>query len=494
VDGIIFADNKYQPIRHGVLRAPGAHRIATHLRKQGYKIEVFDFYLDWTLDELKKILDNRITDKTLFVGFSCSLMFEGVDNFSGIRDYIREKYPHVAITVGGNKTLHKGFIDADYYLEGVGEAATDALVRFLTGQDKELIYQTVNGNKLLNGLTDYKLDSVKGINIAYQSDDYIGSDECLSLETARGCIFKCAFCDFPGIGKKKVDYLRDKQEVIEELIENYKRWGVTKYFIVEDTINDTEMKCNMLGEIGRELPFDITLMGYMRADLLVRRPETVQQLWDAGFRGMHFGIETFHPEAGKIIGKGMPAEKLKQGLTQIKNKFPGFHWTSTFIVGLPYESEEDVRKTVKWLIDSQVIDFWSFNPLMIPKVEPTIHHSYFTENYMMYGYKKMSAQDIEDARNTDKETSYGLKWWKHVMPWKNNHFNSSTAAKLASDINNMSNEHRKIDAWHAWALSALGDPLEDLVKMQYNHSFNGELYERLTQEYIDDYKSKKLLI
>lgn len=493
MDGLIFADNKYQPIRHGVLRAPGAHRIATHLRKQGYEIEVFDFYLDWSLDELTQILDSRVTGKTLFVGFSCSLMFEGIDNFSGIRDYIREKYPHVAITVGGNKTLHKGFANADYYLEGIGEASTDALVRYLTGQTKELVYQDVNGNKVLNGLTDYKLDSVKGINIAYTDNDQIGSDEVLSLETARGCIFKCAFCDFPGIGKKKVDYLRDKQEIIDEITENYERWGITKYFVVEDTINDTEIKCEMLQEIGLNLPFKLDLMGYMRADLLVRRPQTVNQLVNAGFRGMHFGIETFNAEAAKIIGKGMPAEKLKAGLSQIKQDFPQLHWTSTFIVGLPYESQQDIENSVEWLIDSKVIDFWSFNPLMIPKTEPTIHHSYFTENYLMYGYQKMTDKEIEDARKTENITSYGLSWWKHVLPWKNQHFNSMTAAKLASDINTMSNQHRKIDAWHAWSLSALGDSLDTLLQKQYNGSFDGKLYERLTREYIDNYKSKKTL-
>jgi len=492
VDGLIFADNKYQKIRHGVLRAPGAHRIATHLRKQGHDIEVFDFYLDWSFDELKQILDSRITEKTLFVGFSCSLMFEGVDNFASIRDYIREHHPHVAITVGGNKTLHKGFDGADYYLEGIGEASTDALVRYLTGQDKELVYQDVDGNKVLNGLTDYKLDSVAGINIAYTENDHIGKSECLSLETARGCIFKCAFCDFPGIGKKKIDYLRDKQEIVDELTENYERWGVTTYFIVEDTINDTEMKCEMLGEIGNELPFDLTLMGYMRADLLVRRPHTVQQLWDAGFRGMHFGIETFHPEAGKIIGKGMPAQKLKDGLSEIKSNFPGFHWTSTFIVGLPYESEADIDRSVEWLIDSKVIDFWSFNPLMIPKTEPTIHHSYFTENYLMYGYQKMTQQEINDANDEYANTNFGLKWWTHVIPWKNNHFNLISAAKKATDINNMSNQYRGIDAWHAWSLSGLGEPLDKLLKMQYNHSFDGQLYERLTQEYINRYKLAKL--
>ena len=47
---LIFADNKYQTDRLGILRAPGAHRIATHLKYKNINAEVIDFYLDWTLD------------------------------------------------------------------------------------------------------------------------------------------------------------------------------------------------------------------------------------------------------------------------------------------------------------------------------------------------------------------------------------------------------------------------------------------------------------
>jgi len=179
-------------------------------------------------------------------------------------------------------------------------------------------------------------------------------------------------------------------------------------------------------------------------------------------------------------------------LAEIKEQYPDMFWTSTFIVGLPYESPEDIEQTVDWLINSQVIDFWSFNPLMIPKVEPTIHHSYFTENYLMYGYSKMSDEEVERLNNETANTDYGLKWWKHVMPWKNKHFNSVSASILATEINQRSNQYRKIDAWHAWSLSALGTELRDLLKLQYNHSFDGQLYEKLTNEYISDYKAKKL--
>jgi len=490
---LILGDNKYQPVRMGILRAPGAHRIATHLRKRNLTVEVIDFYLDWTLEELQQAIDAQLTKPTLFIGFSCSLMFEGVENFHAIRDYIRSKNPNIPIVVGGNKTLHKGFTGADYYLEGVGEASTTALVDYLLGYTTELKTQDVDGNRVLNSLTDYKVDSVAGINISYTAGDFISKDEVMSLESARGCIFKCAFCDFPGIGKSKLDYLRDIDEILEELKENYYQHGITKYFVVEDTINDTDLKCEMLEEIGQKLPFRLELMGYMRADLLVSRPKNVQQLVNAGFKAMHFGIETFNPEAGKIIGKGMPSAKLRSGLAQIKQEHPNLFFNATFIVGLPYETRAEILEGVEWMKTSKVIDFWSYNPLMIPKTEPTIHHSYFTENYMLYGYKIMSEQEFTERSRELENTNFGLKWWKHIMPWKNQNFDFFEAAQLASEINQSSNLYRKIDAWHAWSVSAFGQPIDQLLKLQYvNGSFDGTVIEQLTKQYVNTYKTKKL--
>lgn len=491
---LIFGDNKYQPQRMGILRAPGAHRIATHLRNYGLSVEVVDFYLSWSLEELKQLIDIQLTKPTLFIGFSCSLMFDGVENFKEIRDYIRSKNPNVKIIVGGNKTLQKGFTGADYYLEGTSESSIIALVDYLLGKTTELVYQDVNGNRVLNSLTDYKVNTIDNIEISYLPSDFIGPDETLSLETARGCIFKCAFCDFPGIGKSKLDYLRDINDIRDELLHNYRTNGTTKYFIVEDTINDTDDKCDMLEELGSTLPFNLNLMGYMRADLLVAKPKNVSKLVRAGFRGMHFGIETFNEQAGKIIGKGMPADKLKQGLIDIKRSNPGLYLTSTFIVGLPYETKEEINQTVDWLIKERALDFWSFNPLMIPKRDATIHHSYFTDNYRLYGYSVMSDDEVESRLHELEHTSFGLKWLKNIVYWRSKTFDLLTAATFVQELSERSYQYRKIDGWSVFAISALGTSIDDLFEMSYNgeNKIDDNAMINLTNQYVDRYKQQKL--
>jgi hypothetical protein len=491
---LIFADNKYQQNRMGILRAPGAHRIATQIRRQNIKTEVVDFYLNWNIEELKQLIDCQLAVPTLFIGFSCSLMFDGVDNFSEIRDYVKSKNPNMPIVVGGNKTLQKGFTAADYYIEGTGESAITALVDYLQGRSQNLVYKDIHGNRVLDSLTDYKINSIKNIDIEYQPSDFIDSNEVLSLETARGCIFKCAFCDFPGIGKKKLDYLRDRDEIVEELKKNYKDNGTTKYFIVEDTINDTDDKCEMLAEISTILPFKLELMGYMRADLLISRPKNLDHLMTAGFKGMHFGIESFNEQAGKIIGKGMPPAKLKEGLIDIKRRYPGLHTTSTFIIGLPYETQEEILTSLDWLVENKALDFWSFNPLIIPQRDATVHHSYFTDNYRLYGYTVMSDEEVNSRQHELEGTAFGLKWWKNIIYWKSKTFDYISAAKFVTEISQKSYQHRKIDGWSAFSMSGLGYNLDKLFQQSYNgkNKINDKLLKQQTIEYIDSYKQRKL--
>ena len=65
-----FSSGKY---RTEMKRGAGAHRIASHLRQNGWDIEVIDYAAEWTLEEFQELCRSRITDKTKFI--SSSLIF-----------------------------------------------------------------------------------------------------------------------------------------------------------------------------------------------------------------------------------------------------------------------------------------------------------------------------------------------------------------------------------------------------------------------------------
>lgn len=492
---LIFADNKYQQNRLGILRAPGAHRIGTLLRNLDITTEVIDFYLDWTLEELKQIIDLQLNKPTLFVGFSCSLMFDGVDEFNHIRDYIRSRNPHVAIIVGGFSTTQKGFDGADWYIEGYGEYAIVALVDYLRDPTKELKHDIdKQGRKVIYTKTHYPVNKLTSLHTEYQPSDFITKDEVLSMETARGCIFKCKFCNFQLLGKNKVDYLRDPQEIRNEFLENYQRYGTVKYIITEDTFNDTDEKINMLHEIAQSLPFKLRLMGYIRADLLAAKPYNIKKLIDSGFTSMHFGIETFNEYAGAIIGKGMSSIKLKETLIKLKKDYPQIYINGTFIVGLPNETAQNIRDTAQWIVDSKTMDFWTFNPLMIPKQQQFFFSSEFSNNYLTYGYSKMTQLEIDASDKDKSRLLFGSKLIDHMILWKNNNFNYFEAATLAYIINQEANPYKKVDAWTTFGISGLGFDLNWVQTHTYSgiNPIDQTLINNKSNEFIQNYKQQKL--
>ena len=61
---ILSIQNRY------ITRNLGAHRIATFLREQGWDIEVVDYVGFWPREQLLELVKSRITNDTVFLGFS----------------------------------------------------------------------------------------------------------------------------------------------------------------------------------------------------------------------------------------------------------------------------------------------------------------------------------------------------------------------------------------------------------------------------------------
>jgi radical SAM superfamily enzyme YgiQ (UPF0313 family) len=494
---LIFGDNKYQPVRMGILRAPGAHRIATLLRGRDIQTEVVDFYLDWTLDELKQVIDAQLKKSTLFIAFSCTLMFDGVEEFHFIRDYIKSKNTNISIIIGGFGTLQKDFVGADWFVEGYGEAAIQALADHLIDNSKEIKFNVDDQDRKIIYTKDlYPVNDLTSLLTEYQPSDFIQTTEALSLETARGCIFKCRFCNFQMLGKKKLDYLRDPEEIRTELLDNYQRYGTTHYIITEDTFNDSDEKVEMLHSIVKSLPFKPRFMGYIRPDLLVAKPHNIKKLVESGFTGMHFGIETFNEEAGAVIGKGMNSTRLKEMLVNLKKDYPEVYLTATFIVGLPGETADEIRSTAQWILDSKTIDFWTFNPLMIMKQQPYFYNSEFSNNYLLYGFSKLTKKELAEIEYDQQKAQLlvGNRVLPHLVLWKNKYFDYFSAAELAVEINQRANPYKRIDAWTTFAIAGVGFDLDSIQKHTYNgiNPMDQDAVINRTKEFVQSYKQQKL--
>ncbi len=346
---LLFAVNNVIADRTG-----GIHRMATHLRTQGWDCEVVDFVMYWTPEELLELVKSRVTSKTKFIGLSYLWnRAESVNNLALAFQWIKTNYPDVIVISGGQSPL-VDYTYSDYHIFGYGEDAIDALLKwkFSNGTRPKFDLNSNAPLKVINAVRDYPAHPMRSAMIKYEDRDFIVPGEWGRIEFSRGCIFSCKFCNFPVLGVKE-DYSRHADNVREQMMDAYDRFGIENYLISDETFNDRTEKISKFADVVETLPWKPYFAGFIRADLLINRPKDREELLRMGMLGHFYGIETFNKETAKFINKGADVEKMKRGLVEVKNYFKAntdlYRANISLIAGLPYETMDSLESTYQWI-------------------------------------------------------------------------------------------------------------------------------------------------
>lgn len=410
-------------------RSIGAYQVAHNCRINGFNVQVIDFTDFFELEELYKVFDKLVTANLLAIGYSSTFYSRPSDasdkdqawipignldrrgdahpdsNLVKLFDYARSKNNNIKIIAGGANSwqmVSNPVFDAVFH--GYSEDAVVDYLKHLQSNTKRL-WPKEQGKDIINGDL-YKFD-VEKINHRWTDNDIVMPGETLPIEIARGCIFKCRFCSYPLNGKKKLDYLRDVEEIKQELLDNYDRWGTTNYFFTDDTFNDSTFKLEQLNTMLSTLPFKIKFVCYLRADLLYAHPEQIKLLKDMGLGAAIFGVETFNHKAAKAVGKGMDPDRMKELLLDLYYK----HWdksisiSCSMIVGLPGETEEDLRASRQWFAEHNPAFNENWWPL---KITTEGHYkSEFDTNWSKWGYT-LDNEGNWTSSTLDTDRAYAL--------------------------------------------------------------------------------------
>jgi len=401
-------------------RAIGAYQIAHFLRKNGFTVQVVDFTDHFSYEELLKVTEKYISENTLAVGISTTFYVESKinwgyssglddkfylpklpDNLNNILINIKEKYQKVKIVLGGSKAASTDLPIVDKIINGYAEQ------EFL-----EYLQNIQNKQKIGNLYRQRYFFNIDTLDHKFAENDYILEKETIPIEISRGCIFKCKFCAFPLNGKSKYDYIRNVDEIKDEMIYNYEKYKITNYFFSDDTFNDSMFKVEKLYNAISSLPFRIKFTTYLRLDLLFRYPMQIKMLKEMGLATAFFGIESLNQKTASCIGKGMKIEKAKEFLLDLYTNYwnKDIPITCSFIIGLPYESIPSVTNTYEWIKKTGLSSM--FFPLSI--TNKAHYKSEFDNNYEKYGYIY------------DEGTGY----------WSNNYMTNLQAIELADLFNN----------------------------------------------------------
>lgn len=483
-----------------MMKSFGVYKVARELRIAGYEVAVIHHAHIFSVEEILDILGSIVSKQTLYIGFNNtfynpigwsgsaheykasllgSMLPHGPIYNQVIKNTVYQINPNCKFVLGGaaadNGECNKDF---DYIVIGYSDISAvnlaDHLYKGISLEKSKINkygYIVINDAKA----EDFDFCTRK---MKYEEHDCIIPGETLFLEVARGCIFRCSFCSFPLNGKKKLDYIKHKELLVEELLENYNKYNVTRYLFLDDTFNDSKEKIELIYEISKELPFRLEFWAYIRLDLLTSRPETIDMIIDAGLRGCQFGIESLYPATQKAIGKGGKPEKQIETLRYIKSKYGDQVFLhASFIAGLPYEPKEKMIETYEFFLKEKdtLLDSAEVHPMAIEDLRDTEKQFYsiISKNPKSFGIELLS------------EKTYGV----YYTDWFNGIMHFSEAQKIAKKYTQMfENEMNKIVPQDIFFLLSFGFDWSDFVEAKYA-SFNWDEVKRRKKVQTELYKN-----
>lgn len=415
-------------------RLGGAYMIRNTLEEYNVETEVVDMFESWPDEWAEKYLSDY--GRTHWVNIVCiSGTFMTNDYVKKISGLVRKHFPRAVILLGsGNPSLRSNHF-VNYHVYSYGEKAVIAcLENYFLGTPLEC---EIRGHtKFVNALHNYVSWPKDDYSLKYKDTDLVDEHTVGTFEMSRGCRFKCSFCNWPILGIKEDTSQKDVQQQVDALEHNYQNYGMTEYFIADDTYNDRTSKLEKLAEIVSRLSFQPNFTAFMRLDLLWSLREQWDLLKPARLLSHHYGLETFNSETAKIIGKGKQAEIAKDTLLEIQ-EYLGDEYTgyATLIVGLPRESQQSIQSTHDWLNEHWSRGYWHWYNLDIHKDAEVL--SAFGTDMTKYDYT------VDEGK-----VPLGLskKWADGTVFWKNEHFDANSAYNFAEQLNR-SRKKRVPNAW-----------------------------------------------
>lgn len=330
--------------------------IAGLLRQEGLSVDVLDRNVDDR--DLTGILE---TARPRVVGVSC-LTGPVIDDAIRVSCTVRDFAKDAAVVWGGihptifpEHVLRQGYVD--YVVSGEGEYPLLELSRALLFRDgspekianlgykvnNQLVFNQNRDFIDLNALPMPAWDLVK-IDRYIQKKFY--SNRVITLNTSRGCPWRCAFCYNQAVNKRRWRGI-SAEKIVEQMEHLELNYGIKGFQFYDDEFDVDERRvfemCGLLKKRGRRYAF----AHFSRVNHI--NPERLAAEKEAGLRFIEFGIESGSERMLAFIEKDQTTEMIRRAFSMCRKA--KVKSGALFMLGLPDETEKEAWQTKK-LVDS----------------------------------------------------------------------------------------------------------------------------------------------
>ncbi|MBI5586871.1 MAG: B12-binding domain-containing radical SAM protein [Deltaproteobacteria bacterium] len=330
----------------------GTMYLCGSIEKAGYSLDFHDYQLYPTTNPYSPGEIARFLLKTESRLVGISIMSNMLPYLLlGLRIFKRERKDAFVVLggagVGGfSAESFAHFPEVDAILNGEGEQAVVEIIEAFKGKTKwesirGLTYRKdgVRSNPGRTGMQDLDLVPYP----AYHRLD-LASYRGFPVLTARGCPYKCTFCDISrrngyAVGRRKIVNVIDEIEMLR------RDFGAASISILDDSfsLGKNRVKEFCFGVLARKMRFEWGCM--CRVDHL--SDELMDLMHEAGCRKMFLGIESGSPKVRDTAGKGLGIKNVEDLISRAASRF---QVTASFIMGFPFESLDDFRETIFLMI------------------------------------------------------------------------------------------------------------------------------------------------
>ncbi|MBT9438102.1 MAG: radical SAM protein [Desulfobacterales bacterium] len=363
----------------------GLASIASYLGREGINADIIDCYARPDSDYL--IRDYLLTEKPSFIGLSCttSSFLDGIR----IARLARSFLPDIKIVFGGphvsalkNRVL-ENFSVIDFVVVGEGEQTLTELIE--KGNEEAhsvqgLVYRDANGEICFTGYRSKAIDLDTLPFPAYEKlagypDVYkllifnypkAPNSSCIS---SRGCPYSCSYCD-RSVFRRSFRY-NSAEYMYEHLRYLKKRFGIRHVIFYDDQFTFNRQRIEDFTRMLLDRPLGMTFNCVVRAEHIDL--ELLRRLKASGCWMISLGIETGDEDLLAQHRRNVNLNLLAEKIRLIKKV--GIRTKGLLMIGLPGETEDSIKKTMKYVFSLPIddINLAKFTPFPGAPVYENIH-------------------------------------------------------------------------------------------------------------------------
>lgn len=413
--------------------------LAATLERKGHDVSIIDGEAEQlSLDEMVRTAIGRKPD---LIGLTATSPFFHLSK--AVAEAIKQAAPKIPIAVGGPHITimkEKAFFPAfDYAFVGEAEESfPQFLAEYEAGRDISVVAGFLyrrHGDIVSTGqpaditaldplpfparhllkMPIYKLGTLKG-RLPFTS-----------IQTMRGCPWKCIFCASDALKTTEMR-VRSPRSVVEEIKSVVAQFGIRHFGIVDDVLTLWREHiieiCDLLDQEGLSITFEGSTRANLVDDALIAR------LAKSGLIRLSFGLETVDAAMRKTMKKQVPLEHYVRA-NRICNDY-GVEALNSVMIGLPGETRETVQATLRFLRGAREVKQANF-AIAVPYPGTEFHDMAVSgtqglelktqdfSEYRRYGSAvtkvgDLSPEDLIELQNEGFVSIYSAPWrWKPML-------------------------------------------------------------------------------